>query len=449
MTSRNLFLYWVGYEFKLITVLRKLIYLHATNGNGYKVHLITADNLLNYVPLLPSCFKNLVPAHQADYVRVQVICKYGGIWVDSDTLIMDSLDPLFHLIHTQKESKGFFMLQDNNLIFNGVFGSQSNTPLMLEWKKRIEETLELKQHHISWSEIGNDILFHISREMKPYFQNYKMYKGLENLYPINYSHCTLEYLDKPYDNYKTIVRSFQPLIVLVNSVYKKYEKMDLSKKMPLDYFLNKSAENYNKRLFGEIYSSQRWNNHDPNVPLSGPGSSLANTQSCSALLNTFIYQHLCKDILDLGCGDLTWVSCTPFFKDDSIRYTGVDVVESVIQKNKIQYSSKLFYNQDIINNVGDAKFFSVEGLIILRDVLFHLKNEEILTIFRNIKHKFKYIAITSCKNKVNTDHFDPWRFAEKNIHQEPFNISHDFEEVVAEPAFNRSFYVYTHEKFYK
>jgi signal transduction histidine kinase len=37
----------------------------------------------------------LCPAHQADFVRVHVICDYGGIWLDSDTLVLDSLDSLF------------------------------------------------------------------------------------------------------------------------------------------------------------------------------------------------------------------------------------------------------------------------------------------------------------------------------------------------------------------
>lgn len=31
----------------------------------------------------------MCPAHQADFVRVNVICDYGGIWLDSDTLVLE------------------------------------------------------------------------------------------------------------------------------------------------------------------------------------------------------------------------------------------------------------------------------------------------------------------------------------------------------------------------
>ena len=55
---------------------------------------------------------------------------------------------------------------------------------------------------------------------------------------------------KEYENYKTILRSYQPLIILVNSVYKKLENLTekeiLDGSMPLNYFINKSFGNNNK-----------------------------------------------------------------------------------------------------------------------------------------------------------------------------------------------------------
>ena len=37
--TRNVYIYWVGKEYKLISILRNLIYLHSTNGEGYKVNI--------------------------------------------------------------------------------------------------------------------------------------------------------------------------------------------------------------------------------------------------------------------------------------------------------------------------------------------------------------------------------------------------------------------------
>ena len=96
-------------------------------------------------------------------------------------------------------------------------------------------------------------------------------------------------------------------------------------------------------------------------------------------------------------------------------------------------------------NYNNVEFTS---LIIIRDVIFHLKNEEILSIFENIRNKFDFLLITSCKNDINTDNFDKWHFSNKNIHNKPFDKSHEFEININEPVFNRNVYIYAHDKFY-
>jgi hypothetical protein len=218
--------------------------------------------------------------------------------------------------------------------------------------------------------------------------------------------------------------------------------------MPLNYFINKSLENMktnkNKIIFESIYSKKIWNNGDPTIPLSGPGSSLENASSCSKLLNEFIYKSKCSSILDLGCGDLTWISKTNFFRDKNLNYTGVDIVQSIIESHSINYPMHTFMCKDLVS-FKDTNFSSV---IIIRDVIFHLKNIEILTIFENIKNKFNFILITSCNNTVNTDNFDKWNFSEKNLHIAPFNKSKNFITKINENVFNRSVYIYSHDAFY-
>ena len=161
-------------------------------------------------------------------------------------------------------------------------------------------------------------------------------------------------------------------------------------------------------------------------------------------MNDFVYINNCTSVLDLGCGDLTWISNTRLFNDNSIKYTGIDIVESLIDNNSRRYPEKSFFCKDITKN-SDFEFAS---LIIIRDVIFHLKNDEVLSIFDNIKNKFKFLLITSCKNKINTNIFDRWRFSEKNINNAPFNKSFDFIEKIEEPTFNRFVYIYAHDNFY-
>jgi FkbM family methyltransferase len=243
MKSRNLFLYWVGKEYSLITVLRRLIYLHSTNGIGYKIHLITDKNISNYINDIPYYFNNLCPAHQADFVRINVVCDYGGIWLDSDTLVVDSLDNLFDL---NEKNNGFFIIEGNTL-WNGIFGSRAKTPLMIEWKKQMRKVLDIKWTNLGWSDIGNTMLQNMYDTNINLYNNYYILNGIENLYPVIFYNCVSEFIDKPYENYKEIIRNFQPLIVLVNAVYKKLEdkteKEILEGNMPINYFINKSLKN--------------------------------------------------------------------------------------------------------------------------------------------------------------------------------------------------------------
>jgi len=82
METRNIFIYWIGIEYKLIKILRNLIYLHSTNGKGYEVNFITNENINKYIKNIPTYFTKLCPAHQADFVRVNVVCDYGEFgWI--------------------------------------------------------------------------------------------------------------------------------------------------------------------------------------------------------------------------------------------------------------------------------------------------------------------------------------------------------------------------------
>jgi hypothetical protein len=242
--NRTVFLYWVGKEYKLINILRNLIYLHSTNGKGYTVNLITRLNLQEYISNIPSYFDSLLPAHQADYVRVNVICNYGGIWLDSDTLVLDSLDSLFDIL---EKKDGFFIKENNKVLCNGIFGSKKETALMIKLKETIDSILNLKENSIKWCEIGSSILKNLKENNNELYYNYQIFNGLDTIYPVNWDICPREYIEKPYDNYKTIIRDYQPLIILVNSVYKllenKTDKEILQGNMPLNYFINKSLEN--------------------------------------------------------------------------------------------------------------------------------------------------------------------------------------------------------------
>lgn len=245
--ENNVFLYWTGFDYKLIKFLRGLIYHHSNNGINYKVHLLDQNNILNYLDEVPSYFFNLHPAHQADFIRVNILYKYGGIWLDSDTVVMNDLSSLFDII---KNQDGFFILQSddksNKKLCNGILGTIPGTELFHKWSQSLTKILNQKQNKISWEEIGNDILKKFT-DNEPYlYKNYKFYDGDENMYPVSWKIQKQEYLTKPYENWGNLVREFQPLIILTNSVYKEAENLtesEILNKTPLSYFIRQSLTN--------------------------------------------------------------------------------------------------------------------------------------------------------------------------------------------------------------
>ena len=254
--ERNVYMYWVGNEYKLILILRRLIYLHSKNGKGYNVILLNENNISDYIDV-PNYFNRLKPAHQADYVRVCILCERGGIWLDSDTLVIDKLDSLFDILESRE---GFLIKENNCVLWNGVFGSRSGTGLMLEWKRRMMLKLNRRKWKIRWTDIGSGMLSNIYESNNSLYKKYNILNGLDNMYPVNWRDCVRELIEKPYENYKKIERENQPLLVLVNSVYKSLESLSerdiLEGKMPLNYFINKSYKNlYNdimNRLFDKV-----------------------------------------------------------------------------------------------------------------------------------------------------------------------------------------------------
>lgn len=244
MEERNIFIYWTGYSYKLIKILRSIMYLHLSE---YNFVFLTNQNIMNYVKL-PEYFDLLCPAHQADYIRVNVICDYGGIWLDSDTLIMKSLDELFECI---EQYDGFFishlnLKQDPNWVMNGVFGSKKNTEIMVDWKREMNGILDTKKNTIEWEEIGNSLISKILFKKK---HNYKIFDGPNTMYPVIWRKCVRNFINTSYDKYKNIEKEYQPLIILVNSVYKALENKTIQEiynmDNPLKYFIDKSFLNLN------------------------------------------------------------------------------------------------------------------------------------------------------------------------------------------------------------
>ena len=154
-----------------------------------------------------------------------------------------------------------------------------------------------------------------------------------------------------------------------------------------------------KFIFFLIYKSNHWNKYkkinEDNFLVSGPGSIPGNNQTNNIInnLDIFIKKNNIKNILDMPCGDFSWMQDL-VKKNIDINYTGYDIVKDIIVRNNKKYSSNKinFFCRDIVNE----KTFDNFDLIFIRDFFIHIDNESINRILINIKNsKIKFLA---CSN---------------------------------------------------
>jgi SAM-dependent methyltransferase len=140
--------------------------------------------------------------------------------------------------------------------------------------------------------------------------------------------------------------------------------------------------------FTKIYSAGGWGGED--CP-SGGGSTPDNTIEYREFLENFLIENKIKSVYDFGCGD--W-SFSKLINWSNVKYTGVDVVKSVIDGNNAnEYSSE---NIKFVHLKDTEKFYRGKGdLLIIKDVLQHWTNEEITSFLDVVVNNFKFILITN------------------------------------------------------
>jgi 2-polyprenyl-3-methyl-5-hydroxy-6-metoxy-1,4-benzoquinol methylase len=140
-----------------------------------------------------------------------------------------------------------------------------------------------------------------------------------------------------------------------------------------------------KEAFEKIYSDNYWGTEVK----SGSGSTIAATENIRNIIPEIVNKYNIKSIVDVACGDLTWMPLV-LEKLGDIKYTGCDIVESLIEEHKKKYPQYKFQTLDIVEeNIPSGE------LIICREVLQHLPVRDIQKALINFSNSSaKYILAT-------------------------------------------------------
>lgn len=80
---------------------------------------------VNSHPFVKKAYENRKWAFVSDYVRAYAIYNYGGIYLDTDVLVIDSLDPVL-------DNRAFVGYERPDFPFTAVFGAEKGHPLIKE-----------------------------------------------------------------------------------------------------------------------------------------------------------------------------------------------------------------------------------------------------------------------------------------------------------------------------
>ena len=206
-----------------------------------------------------------------------------------------------------------------------------------------------------------------------------------------------------------------------------------------------------ERAFSRVYAERLWGNAGKGA---GPGSTPEATQALSALLAHVVLKHNISSLLDVPCGAMAWqprvlsvikrlrsidgLSPAPRNKP-RFRYTGVDVVPSIVEEDTRRFPELRFVHADVTDATTFIPRLSAVGgqtrfdLVLTRALFYHLSNARILSALQNIKATGStWLLATTHNVRQNVDNaswlagerhgLDEGGFRPVNLRLPPFNL---------------------------
>jgi hypothetical protein len=180
-----------------------------------------------------------------------------------------------------------------------------------------------------------------------------------------------------------------------------------------------------RRRTAEVFTGL-WRNNgwgDPETR-SGSGSTLAATETLRAHLIQLCQFLGVRQLVDLGCGDVNWMSRISQSFD---LYLGLDVVPDLIAANERAFGGRcghFFALRD-----GSLDPLPKADAILCRDVMTHLSNDQVLAVLRKISASgAKYLLATTETTEVNRDiPVGDWRLVD--LTKAPFDLAPPFLQI--------------------
>ena len=176
--------------------------------------------------------------------------------------------------------------------------------------------------------------------------------------------------------------------------------------------------------FERIYHTNLWS--DPETR-SGTGSSLDSTRVLREKLPDALRQLGTRVLLDVPCGDFTWMDHVDL---TGIEYIGADIVPSIVASNQEQYAR------------DDRKFLELDltrddlpraDVLLCRDCLVHLSYANIARVLENVRRSnVRYLLMTSFPGRGDNKDVEDGDWRPLDFEATPFSFPRPVLTIVEE-----------------
>ncbi len=146
-------------------------------ARGYRLNVVTPENVRAYLPDLPDRLNRIALkprgrfekyfarrsrraaaiAVRADYIRAFLLERHGGIYIDSDAIILGDLSEFFDAV----ERSGFMICRRQSFgkshVSIGFYGCVSGNPIITEYTNLMRTRLAGSLYY-NYNEVGADLL---------------------------------------------------------------------------------------------------------------------------------------------------------------------------------------------------------------------------------------------------------------------------------------------------
>jgi len=173
-----------------------------------------------------------------------------------------------------------------------------------------------------------------------------------------------------------------------------------------------------KEVFGHIYKNNEWKNEES---ISGPGSSLANTEAIRRWFPDLIRELDVRVLLDIPCGDFHWMREMELELE---AYIGADIIEDLTRTNIEKYCSPEHNNRQFLTLDITSDPLPDADLIFCRDCLVHFSNADVVRAIENIRLSgARYLLTTTFSARTSNPEIITGQWRPLNLQAAPFRLA--------------------------